>query len=95
MAGLVTTKDLLDPCYHLVGRGVGRLIQIEETRGDIVLDISLKGRATLGMGSVVVAAHIELVEVLERYVFIKQIIDKLGMHIPEENITDLQQKRPL
>lgn len=76
MAGLLTTKNLLDPCYHLVGRGICRLIQIEETRRDIVLDISLEGRATLGMGSVVVAAHIELVEVLENMQFFKRLIEE-------------------
>ena len=66
MSSLVAAKDSLDPSHNFVRRGVSGLVQVEESRRDVVRDITLERRTTLRQRCVVAASHIQIVEVLQQ-----------------------------
>lgn len=45
VAGLVDAEDALDPGDDFVGRRVGRLVEVDDTRGDVGLEITAMGVA--------------------------------------------------
>ena len=65
MPSLVDPEDPLDPRHHLVTAGVGRLVQADEPRLDVLLDVPLERRGPMGQRGVVVRPHVQFVEVLE------------------------------
>jgi hypothetical protein len=64
MAGLLDLEDLLDPGDDLVGRGVGWLVEVDNTVVLQDIDGALGGRKSTGERGEVVGLHIQLVEVL-------------------------------
>jgi len=64
VTGLLDLQDLLDPGDDLMGRGVGWLVEVDDTVVLEDVDGSLSGRVAAGEGGEVVGLHIEFVEVL-------------------------------
>jgi hypothetical protein len=62
---LLTSKNALDPSDNLVRGRVGRLIEVDDTRADVLLEVALQRRAAIGDGSEVASANEKLLVVLE------------------------------
>jgi hypothetical protein len=65
VTSLLTSKNALDPSDDLVRGRVGRLVEVNDTRADVLLEVALQGRAAIGDGSEVASSDEELVVVLE------------------------------
>jgi len=65
VTSLLNTEDTLDPSNNFVTTGVGRLVEVDDTTGDVRLNVALQRRATSGNGSVMSATHKKLVVVLQ------------------------------
>ena len=59
-------EDPLDPGHHLVRAGVGRLVEVDEARLDVVLNVSLERRCSMRERSVVVGSDVQFIEVLQK-----------------------------
>lgn len=68
VASLVHSKNALDPRHNLVRRRIGRLVEVEETRGDVALDLPLQRRTSFGQRRIVVRPHVHIVEILNEKV---------------------------
>jgi hypothetical protein len=66
VTSLLNTEDTLDPSNNFVTTGIGRFVEVDDTTGDVRLDIALQGRATSRNGSVMSATHKKLVVVLQQ-----------------------------
>lgn len=64
MTSFLNTQDTTDPCDNFVGGGVGGLVQVDNTVTDVVVNVALQGRATVGDGGVVAGSDVEFVVVL-------------------------------
>lgn len=61
MAGPVHTEDATDPGDNFVGGRVGGLIEVDDARLDVRLEVSLEGRASVRNGREMGGADEELV----------------------------------
>lgn len=50
-------KNALDPSDDLVRGRVGGLIEVDDTRADVLLEVALQRRAAIGDGSEVASAN--------------------------------------
>lgn len=50
-------KNALDPSDDLVRGRVGRLVEVDDTRADVLLEVALQRRAAIGDGSEVASAN--------------------------------------
>jgi len=50
-------KNALDPSDNLVRGRVGGLVEVDDTRADVLLEVALQRRAAIGNGSEVASAN--------------------------------------
>jgi hypothetical protein len=50
-------KNALDPSDNLVRRRIGGLVEVNDTRADVLLKVALQRRAAIGDGSEVTSAN--------------------------------------
>jgi hypothetical protein len=65
VASLLNTEHALEPGDNLVGRGVGGLVKVDNTAGNVGLDIAAVGGRTGRNGCPVVGANEQLIVVLQ------------------------------
>jgi hypothetical protein len=65
VACLFNIQDSLDPGHHLMGAGIGRLIQIDDTIFKVILERSFERSGPGRNGGVVVGEYIHLVIVFQ------------------------------
>lgn len=58
-------ENSLHPCDDFVGTGVGGLVEVDDTGGDVTLDVALQRRSTARDGGEVAGADKKFVIVLE------------------------------
>ena len=63
MTSLLHSEDPLDPGDHLVRAGVGGLVETNEARLDIFLDLPLEWRGAVWQRCVVVSSDVKFVEI--------------------------------
>lgn len=56
-AGEHEPKNSLNPGHNLVTGRVGGLVQVDDTRADVGLDVTLQGRRSIGNGGEVAGSH--------------------------------------
>ena len=64
-AGLLDAEEALDPRDHLVGGGVGRLVEVDDAVAEVLGDGALQRGVAGGERGVVAGADVEAVVVLE------------------------------
>ncbi len=64
VASLVDSENSSDPSHNFVGGRIGRLIKINHTILDVLLQRPLQGRATSRDGGIMARAHMQLVIIL-------------------------------
>jgi hypothetical protein len=82
VASLFSSKNALDPRDDFVTGGVGGLVEVNDTRADVGLDVSLQWRAAIGDRCEVTGADEQLVVVLEEQrprARVKSRCDGLGL----------------
>jgi hypothetical protein len=65
VTSLLTSKNALDPSDDLVRGRVGGLIEVDDTRADVLLKVALQRRAAIRDGSEVTSANEKLLVVLK------------------------------
>jgi len=66
VTSLFTSENALDPSDNLVRGRVRGLVEVDDTRADVLLEVALQRRAAIGDRGEVTSSHEELVVVLEQ-----------------------------